>query len=97
MPLLLAYSPVAQPRAGRANQNPCEVVPLYEGLATGSSMLWQSTNGKSGLMGSRSAMGRKKFFCPQEGGKPLEAVGEAYSQLGKQPPPVVGHKTPTGQ
>ena len=33
MPLLLAYSPVAQPRAGRANQNPCEVVPLYEGLA----------------------------------------------------------------
>ena len=58
MPLLLAYSPVAQPRAGRANQNPCEVVPLYGGLAKGSSMLWQSTNGKSGLMGSRSAMGR---------------------------------------
>ena len=56
---MLAYSPVAQPRAGRANQNPCEVVPLYEGLVTGSSMLWQLTNGKLGPMGSRSlsAMG----------------------------------------
>ena len=62
MPLLLAYSPVAQPRAGRANQNPCEVVPLYEGLVTGSSMLWQLTNGNSGPMGSRSAMGHKKSF-----------------------------------
>ena len=62
MPLLLAYSPVAQPRAGRANQNPCEVVPLYEGLATGSSVLWHSVNGKSGPMGSRSAMGHKNSF-----------------------------------